>query len=90
MPRLSFSFNPNATISTTILTSESLQKVYKNIDQNSNDKQIQIEYYSDNYETLKNEVETILAEEMTVTEGVDKESLKLVQSMEILIMIISV
>lgn len=79
---LSFSFNPNATISTTILTSESLQKVYKNIDQNSNDKQIQIEYYSDNYEALKNEVETILGQEMTVTEGVDKESLKLVQSME--------
>lgn len=68
---LSFSFNPKATVSKTIPTLEGLQKVYQNYGDDNQKKQVQIEYYADNYEALKAEVESILGNETVVTEGFD-------------------
>lgn len=67
---LSFSFNPDATVSKTILASESLQKIYQNFD-GTREKQIAIEPYVENYEILKNLINSILANEPVITEGVD-------------------
>lgn len=66
---LSFSFNPNAQISKTIPTLEGLQKIYQNLDGEMKKKQIQIEYYEDNYAELANYLRTALAEEPIISEG---------------------
>jgi hypothetical protein len=66
----SFSFNPDATISKTITSSESLQKIYQNFDGNR-EKQVAIEPYVENYEILKTTVNNLLADEPVVTEGID-------------------
>lgn len=67
---LSFSFNPDATVSKTITASESLQKIYQNFD-GPREKQIAIEPYVENYEVLKNEINAILSQEPIITEGID-------------------
>lgn len=67
---LSFSFNPDATVSKTINASESLQKIYQNYD-GTREKQIAIEPYVENYEILKKTINEILSKEPVITEGID-------------------
>ena len=72
---LSFSFNPNAHVSKTVATIEGLQKVYQNLDGNKKNKQIQIEYYQDNYDELVEYLEEFLTEDLNITEGMDEADL---------------
>lgn len=67
---LSFSFNPDATVSKTISASESLQKIYQNYD-GTREKQIAIDSYVENYEILKKTINEILSKEPVITEGID-------------------
>ena len=69
---LSFSFNPNAQISKTIPTLEGLQKIYQNLDGNMQKKQIQIEYYEDNYAELAEYLKEALTEELVVSDGLSQ------------------
>lgn len=68
---LSFSFNPSAQVSKTIPVIEGLQKIYQNLDDSKNKKQIQLEYYQDNYAELANYLRTLLNEESIITDGID-------------------
>ena len=68
---LSFSFNPNAQISKTIATIESLQKIYQNNDASLQEKQIQIEHYINNYAILTKKIGEIIGGELNLTTGVD-------------------
>ena len=72
---LSFSFNPDAQVSKTISVIEGLQKIYQNLDDSKNKKQIQIEYYQDNYAELVSYLKTLLNEEPIITEGIDEADL---------------
>ena len=72
---LSFSFNPNATVSKTVPTIEGLQKIYQNLDNSKKKKQIQLEYYQDNYDELVKYLKNLLSEEPTITEGIDEADL---------------
>lgn len=67
---LSFSFNPKATVSKTIASSEYLQKIYQNYD-GVVEKQIAIEPYLDNYAILTKTINDILSQEPVLTEGID-------------------
>lgn len=69
---LSFSFNPNAQVSKTIESSEGLQKIYQNYDGKTR-KQIQIDFYQNNYEKLTNIIGEILGNGSVITEGIDPE-----------------
>lgn len=68
---LSFSFNPYATISKLVDSIEGLQNIYQNLDARQQRKQIQIEYYQENYDVLAKTIEEILGEEQAVSEGLD-------------------
>ncbi len=72
---LSFSFNPSAQVSKTISVIEGLQKVYQNLDDSKNKKQIQIEYYQDNYAELISYLKGLLNEEPVMTNGIDEADL---------------
>lgn len=72
---LSFSFNPNAQVSKTIPVLEGLQKVYQNLDASKNKKQIQLEYYQDNYDELVSYLKGLLTEKPVITEGIDESDL---------------
>lgn len=69
---LSFSWNPYAQVSKTIPSIEGLQKIYQNLDANKEKKQIQIEYYEDNYDQLVEYLKEFLTEELVYTEGLDE------------------
>lgn len=73
---LSFSWNPYAQVSKTIPSIEGLQKIYQNLDGNKEKKQIQIEYYEDNYDELAEYLKNILSEELVYTEGLDESDVK--------------
>lgn len=68
---LSFAFNPYATISKLVDSIEGLQNIYQNLDSKQQKKQIQLEYYQENYDILKSTVTEILGQEQTATEGLD-------------------
>ena len=68
---ISFAFNPKATVSANIPSIEGLQKMYQNRDASQRSKQVQIEYYAENWTQFVTEVETLLAQDRTVTTGVD-------------------
>lgn len=76
---ISFSYNPEAQVSKTVTTLEGLQKAYPNYD-GTNEKQIQIDYYQNNYTELTKEIENILSQELIVSSGVDKSNLRLLSS----------
>ena len=78
---ISYAYNPEATISKTITTLEGLQKAYSNYE-GTNEKQIQIDYYQDNYSSLHDFIEEILSQEPVVTEGVDVSTLRMPSSVE--------
>ena len=67
---LSFSFNPNATISKTINVIEGLQSVYQNYE-GTVEKQIHMDFYYENYAKLIKEIGDILNQEQMVTPGID-------------------
>lgn len=69
---LSFSFNPYATISKTIDTSESLEKIYQNYS-GKTQKQIQIDFYQNNYTTLTDFIGEILEAGSVITEGISED-----------------
>lgn len=69
---LSFSWNPYAQVSKTIPSIEGLQKIYQNLDANKEKKQIQIEYYEDNYDQLVEYLKEFLTEKLVYTEGLDE------------------
>ena len=73
---LSFSWNPYAQVSKTIPSIEGLQKIYQNLDANKEKKQIQIEYYEDNYDELAEYLGNILSEELVYTDGLDESDVK--------------
>lgn len=78
---ISYAYNPEATVSKTVTTLEGLQKAYSNND-GTNEKQIQIDYYQDNYASLHDFIEEILSQEPVVTEGVDISTLRMPSSVE--------
>lgn len=69
---LSFAWNPYAQVSKTIPSIEGLQKIYQNLDANKEKKQIQLEYYEDNYDQLVEYLKEFLTEELVYTEGLDE------------------
>jgi len=72
---LSFAFNPNAKVSKKSDVIEGLQKIYQNLDGNKKNKQIQIQYYDDNYGELAEYLKEFLTEEPTITENIDEANL---------------
>lgn len=78
---ISYSYNPEAQVSKTITTLEGLQKAYNNYN-GTEEKQVQIEYYQNNYTELVKEIESILSEELVVTEGVDTKNLRTPKTVE--------
>lgn len=69
---LSFSFNPNATISKTINVIEGLQSVYQNYE-GTTEKQLHMDFYYENYAKLAKEITEILGQEQLVTDGIDED-----------------
>lgn len=69
---LSFSFNPNATISKTINVIEGLQSVYQNYD-GTVEKQVHLDFYYENYAKLTKEISDILNQQQLITEGIDED-----------------
>ena len=67
---LSFSFNPNATISKTINVIEGLQSIYQNYE-GTVEKQVHMDFYYENYAKLIKEIGDILGQEQLVTPGID-------------------
>ena len=67
---LSFSFNPNATVSNTIKVIEGLQAIYQNYE-GTTEKQIHMDFYYENYAKLAKEIAEIIGQEQLVTEGLD-------------------
>ena len=78
---ISYSYNPEATVSKTVTTLEGLQRAYQNYN-GTEEKQIQIDYYQTNYTSLKSTIESMLSEDLVVSEGVDTNSLRVPTSME--------
>lgn len=76
---ISYSYNPEAQVSKTITSLEGLQKAYQNND-GSNEKQIQIDYYQLGYKALMEYIESILSEDLVVSDGIDKSTLRLPES----------
>lgn len=72
---LSFSWNPYAQVSKNIPSIEGLQKIYQNLDKSNKKKQIQIEYYEDNYSALSEYLIDFLSQEPILTEGIDEADL---------------
>lgn len=72
---ISFSFNPEARVSKKVTSLEGLQKAYSNLD-GATEKQIQIDYYQNNYTALMEEIERILSEEPVISEGVDLKTIR--------------
>lgn len=70
---LSFSFNPYATVSKTVNAIEGLQNIYQNLDDRQQTKQIQLQYFQDNYTLLTKAINDILSQEQSVTEGLDED-----------------
>jgi len=69
---LSFSFNPNATISKTISVIEGLQSIYQNYE-GTTEKQLHMDFYYENYAKLAKEITEILGQEQLVTDGIDED-----------------
>lgn len=69
---LSFSFNPYALVSKNSDAIEGLQKIYQNYT-GSKQKQVQIDFFQNNYALMAQKITEILQEERIVTEGVDPE-----------------
>jgi hypothetical protein len=69
---LSFSFNPYAVVSKTINSIEGLQKIYQNYS-GKTQKQIQIDFYQNNYSKLTDLIGEILENDPVLTEGLDSE-----------------
>lgn len=67
---ISFSFNPTAQVSRTIPSIEGLQKMYQNYD-GTEKKQIQIDFYQNNYDKLGKAVAALIGEKPEITEGID-------------------
>lgn len=78
---ISYSYNPEAKVSTTVSTLEGLQKAYPNY-QGTTEKQIQIDYYQENYTELYKAIEEILSQEPVITEGVDVKDLRMPKTVE--------
>lgn len=72
---IGFSWNPYAQVSKTIPTIEGLQKMYQNLDLSNNKKQIQLEYYDDNYDKLVDFLKECLSEEPVITSGINEDIL---------------
>lgn len=82
---LSFSWNPRAQVSKTIPVLEGLQKIYQNLDGNNAKKQIQMQYYDENYDELVDYLSNCLAEEVVLTDGIsetDKAAMSVPKSVE--------
>lgn len=78
---ISYSYNPEATVSKTVTTLEGLQRAYSNYD-GTKEKQIQIEYYQTNYTELHEEIERILSEDLSVTSGIDASTLRVPKTVD--------
>ena len=69
---LSFSFNPYAVVSKTINSIEGFQKIYQNYN-GTEQKQIQIDFYQNNYDKLTAAISEILSEDPVLTEGLSED-----------------
>lgn len=67
---LSFSFNPYAVVSKNSNSIEGLQKIYQNYS-GSKRKQIQIDFFQNNYASFSEKITEILQNEIITTEGLD-------------------
>lgn len=76
---ISYSYNPEAQVSRTITRLEGLQRAYQNYD-GTTEKQIQIEYYQLGYQALMEFIENALSEDLVVSDGIDKSTLRLPES----------
>lgn len=76
---ISYSYNPEAQVSRTITTLEGLQKAYQNYD-GTTEKQIQLDYYQLGYQALMEYIESVLSEDIVVSDGIDKTTLRLPES----------